>query len=378
MNRPFAAGGLLALCLALASLAQAQGVLTPQQIAQRSRLATVQIRSLDASGEVNGSGSGFFARADGTIITNFHVIEDAHSLQVEQDSGEVFDNVYFVSADPRRDTAILKIPVTGVPVLPLGTDSSVDIGSRIYVMGNPLGQTATFSDGLVSARRVTNGVRLLQVTAPISPGSSGGPAMNERGEVIGIATMFLEGGQNLNFLVPVDHITPMLSMGDTPRRFNASLLPRTGGGLADLTGGSGSAPVRRPPTDVEAALRQLYDGLAAQFRAVERADDALKGYHESHEPTYGLLDMQEQEDVRVDLDAGHSHVFVALCDNDCDDVDLALYDTRGERVRIDDDETALAAFGYRATASGEHVFRVTMYSCTREPCAYGVKVYEKD
>lgn len=367
------AAGTIALCLAMSGTSAAQGAPTPQQIAQRAKLATVQIRSLDANGRVNGTGSGFFVSADGTIVTNFHVIEDAASLEIERDSGEIFDNVYYLASDPRRDTAILKIPVGNAPVLPLGSDEPVETGSRIFVMGNPLGQTATFSDGLVSASRMTNGVQLLQVTAPISPGSSGGPAMNDRGQVIGIATMFLEGGQNLNFLVPVQYVRPMISMGEQPRRFTASVLPRTGGGLADVDGpssGSNSGAA-------EAAWQEVLESLSFQLEAAD-TEMGNRDYRPSHETIFGALDANENEDAKFALRKGRSYAFVAVCDDDCDDVDIVLYDSTGSKVKVDDRESSLAIVGYKAIVSGDHFVRVQMYSCAVEPCGYGLKVYVKD
>lgn len=367
------AAGTIALCLIVSGTSAAQGAPTPQQIAQRAKLATVQIRSLDANGRVNGTGSGFFVSADGTIVTNFHVIEAAASLEVERDSGEIFDNVYYLASDPRRDTAILKIPVADAPILPLGSDEPVETGSRIFVMGNPLGQTATFSDGLVCARRMTNGVQLLQVTAPISPGSSGGPAMNDRGQVIGIATMFLEGGQNLNFLVPVQYVRPMISMGEQPRRFTASLLPRTGGGLADVEGpasGSNSGAA-------EAAWQEVLESLSNQLEGAD-IEMGNRDFRPSHETVFGALDANENEDAKFALRKGRSYAFVAVCDDDCDDVDIVLYDSRGSKVKVDDRESSLAIVAYKAIISGDHFVRVQMYSCAVEPCGYGLQVYVKD
>lgn len=372
------ATGTAALAFAMSGASLAQNTLTPQQIAQRAKPATVLIRSLDLDGRAAGSGSGFFISRDGTIVTNFHVIEHAHALQVERDTGEIFDNVYFVAADPRRDTAILRIPAADTPALPLVSDKPAEIGSGVFVMGNPLGQTATFSDGMISARRVTNGVQLLQVTAPISPGSSGGPAMNDRGEVIGIATMFLEGGQNLNFLVPVDHVRPMLSMGDQPQRFTAAALPRSRGGLADIdTGGSGSPSSAQTPSEADSVIWEVVGSLTTQLAQVE-AEFQQRGYWGSHEPTFGFLDSSEVEDTLVSLRSGRSYGVAAVCDNDCEDIDIALFAPNGERVQIDEDESDLAVISHVARASGDHTVRVLMYSCNAEPCGYGLKIYVKN
>lgn len=372
MNRMIAAAT-IGIGFAMSGPVFTQDALTPPQIAQVAKPATVLIRALDANGRALGTGSGFFISPDGMIVTNFHVIEEATSLQIERDSGELFDNVFYVTSDPRRDTAILKIPVANAPALPLAGEDSVDIGSRIFVMGNPLGQTATFSDGMVSARRITNGVQLLQVTAPISPGSSGGPAMDHRGHVIGIATMFLEGGQNLNFLVPIHYVRPMIAMGEQPQRFTAAALPRTGGGLAEIDprGVDSSSSFQDTPEDF---IREVMASLTSQLAQIE-TELGSRGYRASHEPTWGMLDSREAEDTLVSLKAGQSYAVVAVCDYDCDDIDLALYDRNGQTAEVDEDESDIAVVSYRPIASGDHTIRVRMYSCEVEPCGYGIKVY---
>ena len=98
--------------------------LTPREIAAAAQRATVQIRALDSRGQVDGLGSGFFVSPDGVIVTNFHVIEDARRLQVETFDGQVHDSVYYVTSDPRRDVAVLKVPAEGMVSLRLGSNES--------------------------------------------------------------------------------------------------------------------------------------------------------------------------------------------------------------------------------------------------------------
>ncbi|MCC7463242.1 MAG: trypsin-like peptidase domain-containing protein [Gammaproteobacteria bacterium] len=373
MKKPIWAGLLMwALGWPLAVLAQP--ALTPQQIAQQAKRTTVQIRTLDAAGRVTGAGSGFFISRDGLLVSNLHVVEDAVSLEIERDSGEIFDNVYYVTSDVRRDTVILKVPVSNVEALPLGSDETAEIGSRIYVMGNPLGQTATFSDGLVSAKRMVEGVELVQITAPISPGSSGGPAMNERGEVIGIATMFLEGGQNLNFLVPIHHVPPLVAMGERPQRFAASLLPGAERAPAPVTAASGTSGQAAAASALTADAEQVARSLTSQMQKVE---DYLrpKGFTLSHDPGVEALKAKENEDTSLQLDAGRTYAVVAVCDDDCSDVDMALLDTQGKSVVRDVDGSDVAMLSYVPTVSGRHWIRVRVAACSAEPCGYAVQVF---
>jgi hypothetical protein len=372
-----AAGALLVLAMAVP--VGAQSTLSPQDIAARATRATVQIRSVDARGTVTGQGSGFFISRDGVLLSNVHVVEGAASLQIERDTGEVFDNVFYITSDARRDTVILKIPVSNAEPLTLGSDEDVSIGSRIYVMGNPLGQTATFSDGLVSARRMTEGVQMVQVTAPISPGSSGGPVMNDRGEVIGIATMYLEGGQNLNFVVPVRYVKPMLAMGEPPRRFSGSLLPVVSGGLASV--GEGARPSDRSSGENDAPLtpdqQAISDSLTSQIKDIDKALRA-RGFTPSHDPSFGVLKATAREDITADMDAHTTYVAVAVCDNDCSDVDLGIAGPDGKVLQRDVRDKDTATVVFTPTSTDRYSIRVLMSACSQEPCYYSVVLYSKD
>jgi serine protease Do len=142
----------VALALLLAAPASAQQ-LSPRQIAVQARPGVVLITAKDGSSTI-GRGSGFLVSEDGVLVTNRHVVEGATSLQVQLASGEIFDRVLFVSEDERRDLIVLRIPGSGLSPLIIADDRSVEVGDPVYVMGNPLGLEGTFSDGLVSARRV--------------------------------------------------------------------------------------------------------------------------------------------------------------------------------------------------------------------------------
>lgn len=156
-------------------------------------------------------GSGFIVDASGRILTNYHVVRDARHVRVKLSSGDVYDEVEILAEDERRDIAVLQVPGFDLPALPLGNSDSVRIGAAVVMIGSPLGLENTVSTGIVSGRRQEEeGYRLLQVSAPASPGSSGGAVLSADGDVVGIAVSQLEAGQNLNFAVPINYARGLL------------------------------------------------------------------------------------------------------------------------------------------------------------------------
>ncbi len=188
----------------------AGSTLTPAQIASRSTPSVVTIRT------ERSLGTGFVVRQDGWIATNMHVIVGDPSSALTRVTVTLPDDrelevVEVLAASPEHDLALVRVDAKGLPVLGLGDSNAMHPGDPVVAIGHPLGLEDTVSNGLVSARRdVGEGFEVLQVSAPIAPGSSGGPLINEHGEVIGIATAVLDGGQNLNFAVPVRYLVPMM------------------------------------------------------------------------------------------------------------------------------------------------------------------------
>lgn len=213
--------------------------------------AVVFIGNVDGKGQVASIGSGFVVDPDGVIVTNYHVIEGASALQVKMKDGEIYDRVDVVDHDERRDIAVLKIRAfKKLPVVALATEAP-EAGEEAVAIGNPQGLEHTVSVGVVSAYRQAEGYRLIQISVPISPGSSGGPLFNIKGEVIGItsAGVVAEGAQNLNFAVPIDYARPLITAKTTPvpiaefsKKMGASstaaAAPRSGGSRPSRSSGS--------------------------------------------------------------------------------------------------------------------------------------------
>ena len=149
-------------------------------------------------------GTGFFISKD-SLITNYHVIEGASSVEYKL-IGE--DNFYrgseIISASQKHDIAIIKTKQKH-DFFKYDSSNTEVIGSKIYTIGNPRGLEGTISEGIISAKREED-YDLIQITAPISPGNSGGPLINEKGSVIGVSTFTITNSQNLNFAVPIKYI----------------------------------------------------------------------------------------------------------------------------------------------------------------------------
>jgi hypothetical protein len=179
--------------------------LSPRQIAERARESVVVVRA------GNSLGTGFaIGPAPGRIVTNLHVVAGYAMVRVVTFDGteHVVSNVSAYSK--QYDLALLRVPSLRVATLPLADSDKAVQGSSVVTMGNPSGLEATLSAGIISAvRRFESGNYVLQMTAPISPGSSGGPVFDEYGRVVGVATFLLKDGQNLNFAVPSKYVADL-------------------------------------------------------------------------------------------------------------------------------------------------------------------------
>ncbi|MET0792100.1 MAG: trypsin-like peptidase domain-containing protein [Polyangiaceae bacterium] len=178
---------------------------TPADITARATPAIVTVRAGDSLG------TGFVVRKDGWIATNFHVVRGATEVTVEFSNHKQFPVVEIMNANRLHDLVILRIDAANLPVLSIGDSDHVRPGDSVLAIGHPLGFEDTVSNGLISAvREVHAGLRVLQISAPIAPGSSGGPLFNDRGEVIGVATAIITSGQNLNFGLPSKYVSDLV------------------------------------------------------------------------------------------------------------------------------------------------------------------------
>jgi hypothetical protein len=166
--------------------------------------STVTIITDDGS-----QGSGFFV-APNIIATNYHVMEGATKASCYLNNSDTEYKIDgYVGIDKSVDLILLKVSTLNKPAIKLAV-STASIGQKVYVIGSPRGLPATISDGIISGMRDFEGNKLLQMTASISPGSSGGPVLNSNGELLGISVSQLTDGQNLNFAIPKSYLQILL------------------------------------------------------------------------------------------------------------------------------------------------------------------------
>ena len=196
---------------------------TVPEIAEKALAATVYLEMKDSNGKTLGFGSGFFIKSN-LIATNYHVIAGAASGTAKLVGKYTTYKIEgWTATDEDTDLALLKVTAYGIKPLMLGNSDAVKIGETVYVAGNPKGLEGTFSDGIISSRRDKYTKERFQMTAPISPGSSGGPVLNSKGEVIGVSVAAHRDldAQNLNFAIPSNYLKTLLTLSKPAKPLSA-------------------------------------------------------------------------------------------------------------------------------------------------------------
>lgn len=186
---------------------------TIPQIVKKWGKSITLIKSIDKDGDVLGQGSSFVISKNGAIVTNYHVVESSYSVSIEFIDGKCYKEVTLIVGYPSMDIAILNIEGEDEQFSPviMGNSDELQVGEKVLAIGNPYGWENTVSDGLIAGIREVEGYNLLQITTPISPGSSGGALFDMKGEVIGITTIGSQwGAQNLNFAIPINTLKSLI------------------------------------------------------------------------------------------------------------------------------------------------------------------------
>jgi serine protease Do len=195
--------------------------LSETDIAKRASPAIVRI---EAGAEKIGTG--FILDKTGVVATNLHVVVGESAIKIKLPDGSQYSVTQVDGLDPGRDLALLQIrpqPGKDLPTLQLGDSSAMSAGDKVVAIGNPLGFDNTVTNGLLShvqplcgvadiaAKKCNQELTVMYISAPISPGSSGGPLFNQFGEVVGVTTAIIPAGQNFNLVVPGNYLKPMIA-----------------------------------------------------------------------------------------------------------------------------------------------------------------------
>ncbi|MGM0557188.1 MAG: Do family serine endopeptidase [Myxococcota bacterium] len=287
-------------------------------------------------GPAVGQGSGFVVDADGYILTNNHVVEGAEKVTVAMASGENYE-AQVVGTDPKTDLALVKIePDASLPAVDLGTSRDIKVGEWVVAIGNPFGLDYSVTAGIISAkgRNIGQGPydNFLQTDASINPGNSGGPLFNLDGEVVGVNTAIIRGGQGIGFAVPIDMVKAILpqlkEQGYVTRGYMGAMLQELTEVMAESFGVEANAGVL--VGSVEAGGPADKAGLEAgdivtEFggKKVEETQDLMLAVADARpETTESIVVLRDGERKRLNItlverpDAAKPEVQPARHDND--------------------------------------------------------------
>ncbi len=216
---------LLVPCGSHASAAGPPVELTSEQLFAKVSPAVAKIHVYGPDSKIKSQGSGFFVSPEGLLVTNYHVMVGAASAKVVLGDGKTIAVSGIAASIPAKDLILLKVDASKISFLWM-SQGLPKVGAKVFAVGSPKGLTNTISEGLVSGhRKLSEDLSLLQTTAAISSGSSGGPLLTTSGEVVGVTTAAWRSGQNLNFAIPSSYLKDLLKAAATPTPLSSTTLP---------------------------------------------------------------------------------------------------------------------------------------------------------
>ena len=293
-------GQFLMVCLALGGLSACSTVPTRpsrawdlKDMVAPLQKSVVMVAAYDAEDKMNTIGSGFFIDRQGTLVTNYHVLDGAYKAEVKTADGGKYAVEEVLAANQLVDLMTVRVDIPGrlaVPVVRAAQEPAV--ADRVVVIGSPLGLEQTISEGIISAVREhpTNG-KIYQLSAPISEGSSGSPAMNLSGEVIGVVSFQSARGQNINFAVSIDALDMLtrqpgeLSLAEWTIRNSghdpavAVSLCREGAHLSIRGKYEAALDYFQKATESNPDDAAAWRGLGSCYIGLNQPDNAVEAYH---------------------------------------------------------------------------------------------------
>lgn len=273
--------------------------LTGPEIAARVKPSVALVLAGEGAGRLSATASAVCISPNGVLLTAYHVVKNAREVQVRLSSGEIYDNVQMLGTDTRRDVAAIRIPAAGLPVLRVAQRSDYKVGETVYVISNPNGLAWSASSGILSALRMANeipgagqGFHLLQFTAPVSPGSSGGVLVDDQGRAMGLVTGSLQG-QNLNFAVPLINVEGLGSANTPGTTFGLGSdlhLPKP----APTRTAASRAAAKADPSEILRVARTVAITSRTTFFTPDLLSRALM-----KQPAFKSLNLKVVEDPRV-------------------------------------------------------------------------------
>lgn len=241
-------------------------------------------------GNKKGLGTGFFINSRGHIVTNYHVIYGAQQATVKTHDGRRYPVKQIIAEDTEADLVLITADIPARDIVPVEISGRLpEVGEKIYAIGHPMGLEKTVSEGIVSAiRKLPKLGDIIQITAAISPGSSGGPVFNAAGQVIGVARATLRTGQNLNFAVPGKKVLAM--RGGQGHSFTEFAREMPGGALEKFQQGRilhAKKEYRKAVQAFQEAIKakpdfaEAYHGAGMAYGAMRRTDLAIDNFRQA-------------------------------------------------------------------------------------------------
>ncbi len=261
-----------ALLLSISCYASAQSSLTTQDVLAKAKSANVSILTGEGAGRLQGIATGVIVSPDGLILTALHVIKNASEVQVRLANGEVFDRVQLLGSDERRDIAALKISARGLPFLEPSSGENAP-GDPIYAVTSANGLEWSATSGIVSAVRPADevsgagiGFRLIQFSASIAPGASGGALVSSDGKLLGIITRGTATG--MGFAVPAQSVMGLSESGH-PVLLGSGALLQTPARIVAATPASSAAIASTDPKQLLKDAKTLYLHSKTSFLTID-------------------------------------------------------------------------------------------------------------